>query len=276
MRPKDLGSCTDKRFERWSWPSLSFVGAPLNSGVAVWGLNFRNPVPNKGSIRGEFRGWPTGRELRAEGAMTDFELPEMVHATFYTMLLNEAIALGVARDFMAEGLKSALVGLRWSSFEVWMSCVDHELREAQLRRAQGNRPADSSANLMLVDDPSRGRMSSFPSFRGTVQAAEYIRDNLRWSERETSSLHPNLLPWNFSAYCPEFNHIVAMQFAHATHIPDMVQAVFYVMVINDAVRLRFIRREIGENLMSNLQKLRWDVIEAWLLFIEDKLKDARR
>ena len=57
----------------------------------------------------------------------------------------------------------------------------------------------------------------------------------------------------------------------------MVQVVFYVMVINDAVRLRFIRREIGENLMSNLWKLRWDVIEAWLLFIEDKLKvkDAR-
>jgi len=66
----------------------------------------------------------------AEGAAADFELPEMVQATFYAMLLNEAVELGVVHGFIAEGLKSALAGLRWSSFEVWMSCVDHELREA--------------------------------------------------------------------------------------------------------------------------------------------------
>ncbi|KAJ8430518.1 hypothetical protein Cgig2_012917 [Carnegiea gigantea] len=36
------------------------------------------------------------------------------------------------------------------------------------------------------------------------------------------------------------------------------------MVINDAARLRLIRREIGESVMSNLRNLRWDVIEAWL------------
>ena len=36
----------------------------------------------------------------------------------------------------------------------------------------------------------------------------------------------------------------------------MVQAVFYAMVINDAARLQFIRREIGESLMSDLQILR--------------------
>ncbi|KAJ8423866.1 hypothetical protein Cgig2_033790 [Carnegiea gigantea] len=69
----------------------------------------------------------------AEGAAADFELPEMVQATFYAMLLNEAVELGVVHSFMAEGLKSALVGLRWSSFEVWINCVDHEPREAQLR-----------------------------------------------------------------------------------------------------------------------------------------------
>ena len=44
----------------------------------------------------------------AEGAATHFKLLEMVQATFYAMLLNEAIELGVVHDFMAEGLKSAL------------------------------------------------------------------------------------------------------------------------------------------------------------------------
>jgi len=47
------------------------------------------------------------------------------------------------------------------------------------------------------------------------------------------------------------------------------------MVINDIARLQLIRREIGEGLMSHLRKLRWDVIGAWLLFIDDKLKAAR-
>jgi len=48
----------------------------------------------------------------AEGSATDFELPEMVQATFYAMLLNDAVELGVVYGFMAEGLKSSLVGLR--------------------------------------------------------------------------------------------------------------------------------------------------------------------
>jgi len=68
----------------------------------------------------------------AERAAADFELPEMVQATFYTMLLNGAVELGVVRGFMVNGLKSSLVGLRWTCFEAWMSRTDHELREAQL------------------------------------------------------------------------------------------------------------------------------------------------
>ncbi|KAJ8427572.1 hypothetical protein Cgig2_021717 [Carnegiea gigantea] len=68
-----------------------------------------------------------------ERAAADFELPEMVHATLYAMFLNEAVELGVVGSFMADGLKSSLMGLRWTCLEAWMSCTDHELREAQLR-----------------------------------------------------------------------------------------------------------------------------------------------
>ncbi|KAJ8432899.1 hypothetical protein Cgig2_014486 [Carnegiea gigantea] len=71
--------------------------------------------------------------LETEGAAANFELLKMVQAISYTMLLNEAVELCVVGGFMAKGLKSALVGLRWSSFEAWMSRVDHELRDAQLR-----------------------------------------------------------------------------------------------------------------------------------------------
>ena len=52
----------------------------------------------------------------AEGAALNFELPEMVQATFYAILLNDATELGVVRGFIADDLKSILVGLRWTFF----------------------------------------------------------------------------------------------------------------------------------------------------------------
>ncbi|KAJ8441272.1 hypothetical protein Cgig2_013687 [Carnegiea gigantea] len=73
----------------------------------------------------------------AEGAAADFELPEIVQATFYTILLNEAIELGMAYDFMTESIKSSLVGLRWSTFEVWIGCVNHRpTDEVEVRRSR--------------------------------------------------------------------------------------------------------------------------------------------
>ncbi|KAJ8420553.1 hypothetical protein Cgig2_014916 [Carnegiea gigantea] len=152
-----LGSCTGERFECWSRPSLSFVRAPLKRGGGYIGTGFSKPDSGRRQhqrrvqglacrkraqrwsqrVRAQpMRGRPPLPTMtnRAEGVTADFELLEMVQATFYGMLLNEAVELGVVRGFMAEGLKSALEGLRWSSFEFWMSCVDHELREAQLQR----------------------------------------------------------------------------------------------------------------------------------------------
>ncbi|KAJ8419789.1 hypothetical protein Cgig2_010900 [Carnegiea gigantea] len=51
----------------------------------------------------------------------------------------------------------------------------------------------------------------------------------------------------------------------------MVQAIFYTMVINDAVKLRFLSRETMGSLMLDLQEWRWDIVEAWLLPIEESL-----
>ncbi|KAJ8428675.1 hypothetical protein Cgig2_006349 [Carnegiea gigantea] len=95
----------------------------------------------------------------AEGAALDFELPEMVQAAFYAMLLNDAIELGVVRDFIADDLKSTLVGLRWTCFEAWMSRTSHKLREAQLRQ----RPVGVEAH---------GSLDVFaPYFRSELQVA---------------------------------------------------------------------------------------------------------
>ena len=54
---------------------------------------------------------------KAERVALGFELLEMVQATFYTMLLNYAVELGIVSGFLVDNLKSTLDGLRWTSFE---------------------------------------------------------------------------------------------------------------------------------------------------------------
>jgi len=81
-------------------------------------------------------------------------------------------------------------------------------------------------------------MASFLTFLDTTHAAEYVRDNFHWPLRESSSLRSKLLPLNFHGLCPNFDLLVAMQFTHMAHIPEMVQAIFYAMVINKAVELK--------------------------------------
>ena len=128
--------------------------------------------------------------------------------------------------------------------------------DQRLLRAQASHPTVSPENPVLAGGPFRGRTPFFLSFCYTVQAAEYVRDNPSLVQERNVKPSSEFASLDFSAYCPEFNHIVAMQFAHTTHIPEMVQVVFYAMVISDATRLQLIRREAGESLMSDLQKLR--------------------
>ncbi|KAJ8420506.1 hypothetical protein Cgig2_015270 [Carnegiea gigantea] len=97
----------------------------------------------------------------AEGAAADFELPEIVQATFYAMLLNEAVELGVVYDFTVESMKPSLIGLRWLTFKVWMGCVDHVLRAAQLQRPADE--VDVHGSLNGREEGSRSNGSSAPS-----------------------------------------------------------------------------------------------------------------
>jgi len=48
---------------------------------------------------------------RAEEVARNFELPGMVSATFYAMLLNDAVELGIVNRFMTVDLKVTLEGL---------------------------------------------------------------------------------------------------------------------------------------------------------------------
>ena len=109
----------------------------------------------------------------------------------------------------------------------------------------------------------------------TTHTAKYVRDNLHWSLRESSNLRPKLLPLNFHGLCAEFELIVVIQFAHTTHIPQIVQDIFYAMVINEVVELGLSSRDAIGRIMLDLQELRWDIIETWLQDIDKRLRDAQ-
>ncbi|KAJ8446284.1 hypothetical protein Cgig2_005815 [Carnegiea gigantea] len=47
----------------------------------------------------------------------DFQIPELVQAIFYAMVVNEALELHILSRGSTKGLKSAFTGLRWSTFE---------------------------------------------------------------------------------------------------------------------------------------------------------------
>jgi len=53
----------------------------------------------------------------AKEAARDFCIPELVQVTFYVMVVNEALELGVLSGGTVVLLKSALTGLWQSSFE---------------------------------------------------------------------------------------------------------------------------------------------------------------
>ncbi|KAJ8426088.1 LOW QUALITY PROTEIN: hypothetical protein Cgig2_006569 [Carnegiea gigantea] len=64
--------------------------------------------PSSFTSGGLLRAMPTLYSVQ----VCDSELPEMVQVTFYTMLLNDAVELGIVSVFMATDLKETLEGLR--------------------------------------------------------------------------------------------------------------------------------------------------------------------
>jgi len=67
----------------------------------------------------------------AEEAAGHFELPELPQVIFYAMLLNVAERLGVLHGHTLWVMESALIELRWSTFEscVWLN--RHRIFKAQ-------------------------------------------------------------------------------------------------------------------------------------------------
>ena len=75
---------------------------------------------------------------------------------------------------------------------------------------------------------------------------------------------PEPLPKNYHDLCPDFDLTVAEEAARNFRIPEMVQAVFYAMVVNEAFELDVLSRDMAEHLKLALEGLWWYIYEAWL------------
>ena len=70
---------------------------------------------------------------------------------------------------------------------------------------------------------------------------------------------------------PCFDLEVPRRYAHDSYIPEMVQIVFYTMVIDDAAKLGLLRRLTMDCVMWAMRKLDWGPVEAWLKDSDQRL-----
>ncbi|KAJ8426958.1 hypothetical protein Cgig2_027682 [Carnegiea gigantea] len=88
---------------------------------------------------------PSFTVLDTEEAVCNFNIPEIVQATFYVMLPHDAVGPSLMSKDVARGLKVTLEGLRWTTFESWLNVSKRALLEVQLRQRippeGGPRPA---------------------------------------------------------------------------------------------------------------------------------------
>ncbi|KAJ8421808.1 hypothetical protein Cgig2_016546 [Carnegiea gigantea] len=87
----------------------------------------------------------------------------------------------------------------------------------------------------------------FPYFRSTKEMADHVRETFNWHLRGAVS-PPRPLLENYRDLCLDFIISDAEEAAHDFRIPKIVQAVFYAMVVNQALELGVLSRALAEDL----------------------------
>ena len=101
---------------------------------------------------------------------------------------------------------------------------------------------------------------SFPLIRNTKKMALYLRETLGWHRRDAVQ-PPRPLPENFPGLCPDFSLLEAEQAAAELGLPELVQATFYAMLLNDAIEFSAAHEFTGDEMKSVLMDLKWSSFE---------------
>ncbi|KAJ8431474.1 hypothetical protein Cgig2_032245 [Carnegiea gigantea] len=92
----------------------------------------------------------------------------------------------------------------------------------------------------------------FPSFHGTEEMANYIREIFKWHLKGASRPPQSLLK-NHRDLCPSFTLSDVEEATWDFDVSEMTQATFYAMVVNDAVELGVMSRDMASALKSALE-----------------------
>jgi len=102
----------------------------------------------------------------------------------------------------------------------------------------------------------------FLGFLNTERAADHARETFKWHLRGVAR-PPQLLLEKYRDLCLYFNLAVAEEATQDFCIPNMIHVVFYAMVINIALELGVLSKDLVEHLTSSLEGLCWYMCEAW-------------
>ncbi|KAJ8429187.1 hypothetical protein Cgig2_028760 [Carnegiea gigantea] len=217
--------------------------------------------------QGDFQALCPSFELAmAEEAAQRFKLPELSQVIFYAMLLNEAERLGVLYEQMPLVMELALTELRWSTFEscVWLN--RDRIFEARFQAKAEQKEESLRAEIGERKEIERAQYSPFvvvfPPLYNTRKMA-----NFRW-RRATCPPHP--LSDDYQDLCPCFTLPEAERAALDFELPEMVQATFYPMLLNDTVELGIVSGFLVDDLKLTLEGLRWTSFKTSLSHTRDR------
>ncbi|KAJ8449158.1 hypothetical protein Cgig2_027160 [Carnegiea gigantea] len=133
-------------------------------------------------------------------------------------------------------------------------------------------------HLITLSTPprERSRLGSFlflhhgfSPFRDIEEMASYVRETFRWHLR--GALRPSQpLLKNYKDLCLRFTLSDTEEAVSDFNIPEMVQATFYAMVVNDALELDAMSRD-----MASPKGLQWLIFESWLRINKHALLGAQ-
>ena len=115
---------------------------------------------------------------------------------------------------------------------------------------------------------------AFPTFRDTKDMDDFVRETFKWHLRRASH-PPRPLPKECWDLCPSFTLADVEEEAHDLNILEIVEATFYAMVLNDAMELSVVSRDMDGGLKLTSKGLRWTAFKSWLSVSKRALLEAQ-
>ncbi|KAJ8442977.1 LOW QUALITY PROTEIN: hypothetical protein Cgig2_019550 [Carnegiea gigantea] len=235
MVAKDRGSISHLRYHSPSGHSFLWLFLILTNKMAQcvayhfeWdqcGVAF-SPLP----LANDFQALcPSFELVVAEKAAQYFQLPELPQVIFYTMLLSEAERLGVWQN------GARVLEARFQE--------DAKQEEGSSNAERATSPSDNDKERKneLGSPPF---VMAFLPLHDTREMADFVRESFRWHWM-TATRPPRPLPDDYRDLCLRFMLSDVKRAALDFELPEMVQATFYPMLLNDVVELGRVRSILG-------------------------------